>query len=263
MVRSIISSMVLIMALTIGCQELPNDPSWLDVDTDLANREGSQSVVGLASEGDYIAGGTGVLITPTLVLTTGHGGTSECSDMSIPRHFVVRVGQDSKYPIEEIKVIKEIEHPDYGRGNPSIGTDHCGGGWGIDLGIWVLEHAPKHAQPITNFGSIEVYDLAVMFGYGPSPDDNNDSYGKMKVRFGHVDVILYNMKQGNPPYPNGGKRLLSRDIDSNPGDSGGPYFNERGELVGIHTSHNNMYAFGQILDPYLGWIMSVIDQYEE
>lgn len=177
----------------------------------------NRSIVGLSSADDEYSLGTGILVAPRLVLTAGHCGTCECSDMTIKRNFVVRVGINSKDPIEEIPVIAEIEHPHYGEGNPNIGKENCGGGWGIDLGFWVLERPPTFAAPYANFGPTLKQDEITLFGFGVTKQNPED---KGYLRKGNGTVI--EIKENNRIYIKN-----NECIQSEGGDSGGPYFNEK------------------------------------
>jgi hypothetical protein len=211
----------------------------------------NRSVVGLSSSYNSYSLGTGILIAPRLVLTAGHCGTCECSDMSVPRDYVVRVGINSKYPIEEIPVIAELEHPHYGEGNPNIGKENCGGGWGIDLGFWVLERPPQYAFPYTKFGSVSEDDDLTLFGFGVALQNPED---KGYLRKGKGTVIKVN--ENNRIYISGNECIKTEG-----GDSGGAWFNEDGELVAIHSGsfRDSNVSIAQMVYTQMDWINSLIN----
>jgi hypothetical protein len=96
---------------------------------------------------------------------------------------------------------------------------------GFDLAIVGFQSDRDYPVAKVNLGGLNPNDRTFVFGW-PDPGDRSP---RRTCRFspGNLQEIL------NPPNPNGGYGLLYSS-ETHIGMSGGPVFNDRGEIIGIH-----------------------------
>ena len=102
----------------------------------------------------------------------------------------------------------------------ALGDDKHGMGNGIDLAIVKLSRIPFGMKVLkfANFADVRIGETVFVIG-------NSLGYGTCITR-GIVSDKLRNVD---------GKMLLMYDCATNPGNSGGPVFNAKGEVIGVHV----------------------------
>ncbi len=106
-----------------------------------------------------------------------------------------------------------------------LGDDHHGSGNGVDLALIKLSHMPPNAKALTfeQEGNVrngeQVYVIGNSLGFGTA------------ITSGIVSDKARQM---------GGRTFVMTDCATNGGNSGGPLFNAKGNVIGVHVSaHNN------------------------
>ena len=103
-----------------------------------------------------------------------------------------------------------------------LGDDNGGLGKGVDLALVRLERVPKGVTPLEfeDFENVKIGEKVYIIG-------NSEGEGTC-ITEGIVSDRLR---------PVNGKQLLMTDCAVNPGNSGGPVFNEKGKVIGTVVSY--------------------------
>jgi len=105
-----------------------------------------------------------------------------------------------------------------------LGDDRGGDGSGVDLALIKLDRVPRNAKPVS-FGDYK----ALAVGERIYPIGNAKGQGKS------ITSGIVNDKDHKIPSSNKRHRLMT-DAAINPGNSGCPIFNTRGEVIGVAVS---------------------------
>lgn len=103
----------------------------------------------------------------------------------------------------------------------ALGDNKGGQGEGVDVALIKLERVPSSVKCVRIGDSATVINGEQIFYIGNSLGEG------LCITGGIVSDVCRRM---------GGKEFIMTDAATNPGNSGGPLFNDRGEVIGVHVS---------------------------
>lgn len=202
MAKQVIVAGLIVISVLPGCSRAPESLTSKEV-----FEQGRTGVVQLEGRiGEGTQSGSGILIGGDKVLTNAHvvAGT---------------VALKARYADEDPVPARVL------------GSSFCN-----DLAVVQLSERPRGMKPLKLGDSdlVENQDAVVALGYPGSLEDAEDSKAQDIVSTdGSVQSpdVAAAPDAGSPRFPH----MIQHDATVNPGNSGGPLLNDRGEVVGINT----------------------------